>query len=142
MLRRADHTRLTPRAALRVLAGVVAIIGPAGLWRYARYQRARSRVNFSRPPGSFYVGELDVHPDCRNRGIGGTLLRHAEEVARREGFARMSLTTSTINPARHLYERHGFRVVGTRLDAGYEAITGIPGDVLMVKGMGLAPPGP
>lgn len=117
----------------RVLAGEVMIVGPAGLLRYFRYQRARARVQVERAPGSFYIGELDVHPECRNRGIGGALLRYAEEAARREGFGLMSLTTSTINPAQHLYQRNGFHIVETRLDAAYEAMTGIPGRVLMVK---------
>jgi len=45
----------------------------------------------------------------------------------------MALTTTTTNPARHLYIRHGYRVVETRLDPAYERLTGIPGRVLMVK---------
>jgi ribosomal protein S18 acetylase RimI-like enzyme len=115
------------------MAAGLMIVGPAGLLRYARYQRIRPRVNFQRPAGSLYIGELDVHPDFRNRGIGGVMLSHAEEMARREGFARMSLTTTTINPAQHLYTRHGFRIVDTKLDAEYERMTGIPGRVLMVR---------
>ena len=115
------------------MAAGLAIVGPAGLWRYVRYQRIRPRVNLERPADAFYIGELDVHPDYRNRGIGGAMLSHAEEMARREGFTRMSLTTSTINPAQHLYTRHGYRIVETKLDAAYERMTGIPGRVLMVK---------
>jgi len=45
----------------------------------------------------------------------------------------MSLTTHTSNPARRLYERHGYRVVETRTDPAYERYTGIEGRVLMVK---------
>ena len=131
--RPSEEMHVSLPALLRVLAGGTAIIGPSGLWRFVRYRRARSRVEMSRAPGSFYVAELDVHPDHRNRGIGGVLLRHAEEHARAGGFAQMSLTTSTINPAQHLYTRHGYRIVETRLDAAYERMTGIPGRVLMVK---------
>lgn len=131
--RPSEHATVTPLAALRALVSAIPIVGPAGVLRYVRYQRARARVQVERAPGSFYVAELDVHPDCRNRGIGGALLEHAEEAARREGFSLMSLATSTINPAQHLYERHGFHVVERRLDAAYEAMTGIPGRVLMVK---------
>jgi ribosomal protein S18 acetylase RimI-like enzyme len=118
---------------LSVVARALLIVGPGGLWRYVRYQRARSRVNTPHPPDALYVGELDVHPDFRNRGIGDAMLRHAEETARREGFLRMALTTTTINPAQHLYARHGYRIVDTRLDPAYERLSGIPGRVLMVK---------
>ena len=45
----------------------------------------------------------------------------------------MSLTTSTANPARRLYERHGFRVVETRTDTAYKRYTEIDGRYLMVK---------
>jgi len=45
----------------------------------------------------------------------------------------MSLTTTTINPARRLYERHGFHVVETKTDGAYERYTGIAGRHLMVK---------
>jgi len=74
-----------------------------------------------------------VDPRHRNRGIGGAMLDHAEEEARRRGHRLMSLTTTTANPARHLYERHGFRVVETLTDAAYERYTGIAGRHLMVK---------
>jgi len=48
----------------------------------------------------------------------------------------MSLTTHIANPARHLYERHGFRVVETRTDPDYERYTGIEGRVRMAKELG------
>ncbi len=131
--RHGEELRLTPVVLARVVARAMAIVGPGGLVRYVRYQRARSRVNTPHPADALYVGELDVHRDWRNRGIGGLMLRHAEERARREGFPRMALTTTTTNPAQHLYARHGFRVVETRLDPAYERLTGIPGRVLMVK---------
>ena len=134
-----DDLRVSPWLALRLLAREATIAGPAGLWRYARYQRARSRVNMAHPSDALYVGELDVHRDWRGRGIGGLMLDHAEERARREGFARMALTTTTINPAQHLYARHGFRIIETRLDPAYERLTGIPGRVLMVKELGGVP---
>lgn len=45
----------------------------------------------------------------------------------------MALTTTTANPARRLYERHGYRVVETRTDTVYERYTGIQGRHRMVK---------
>ena len=47
----------------------------------------------------------------------------------------MSLSTNTANPARRLYERHGFRIVETRTDSTYERLTGIEGRHLMVKAL-------
>lgn len=38
----------------------------------------------------------------------------AEEDARARGASRLSLTTSGTNPARHLYERNGYRLAGQR----------------------------
>ena len=128
-----ESDRMSVVAVLRVAVRALAIVGPGGLWRYVRYQRARDRIKMPHPADSLYVWELDVHPDWRNRGVGGAMLRYAEETARRERFTRMSLGTTTTNPAQHLYARHGFRIVETRLDPAYERLTGIPGRVLMVK---------
>ncbi len=131
-----DSDRLPLWPMLRIVARALPIVGPGGLWRYVSYQRARGRMSMPHPPQALYVWELDVHPDWRNRGIGSVMLRHAEEVARREGFPRIALSTTTTNPAQHLYHRHGYRIVETRLDPAYERLTGIPGRVLMVKELG------
>jgi ribosomal protein S18 acetylase RimI-like enzyme len=120
-------------AILRALLGAVRIAGPGAVAKFIRYQRCRGGVEIKAPKDAYYVGELDVHPDFRNRGIGARLMAHAEEEARAEHFARMALTTTITNPARHLYERQGFHIVETRRDASYERMTGIPGRVLMVK---------
>ena len=85
------------------------------------------------PSGAYLIAQLNTHPQCRNRGYGAAALDLAEAEARRLGHQQMSLTTTTANPARHLYERHGFRVVETRTDEAYERYTGIPGRHLMVK---------
>jgi len=120
--------RLRPRLALLALrtfgVGIVSV--------YPRF-RARLRVNPSFPAGAFYIAELHVDPAYRNKGMGGTLLEQAEQDARRQGFRKMSLMTTTTNPAVRLYERRGFRVVETRTDPAYERYTGIAGRHLMVK---------
>jgi len=99
-------------------------------------QRARQRVQVEPPGGSYYIAEIDVDPRCRNRGIGGAALDYAEAQARDDGYRQMSLSTTTENPARRLYERHGFRVVETKTDAAYEKYTDIAGRHLMVKELG------
>jgi ribosomal protein S18 acetylase RimI-like enzyme len=128
-----ESDRRSVAAVLRVVARALPLVGPAGLWRYVRHERARGRMRLQHPADSLYIWELDVHPEWRSRGIGGAMLRWAEEIARSEGRPRMALTTTITNPAQHLYSRHGYRIVDTSLDAEYERLTGIPGRVLMVK---------
>jgi ribosomal protein S18 acetylase RimI-like enzyme len=123
-----DSFKLTPQLALLAVrtfgVGIVSVLGRV---------RARLRVNPQLPVDAWYIGELDVDPAHRNRGLGGALLDYAEAEAKGLGYRRMSLQTTTINPARRLYERHGFRVVETRTDPAYERYTGIAGRHLMVK---------
>jgi ribosomal protein S18 acetylase RimI-like enzyme len=95
--------------------------------------RARRRVEPDVPASDYHISEFDVDPQFRNRRIGGRLLDHVEAEARAQGYTRMSLVTTTINPARRLYERHGFAVVETLTDPDYERITGISGRHFMVK---------
>lgn len=118
---------------LRALPAVLRIAGPLRVARMIPNLRARARITPPGVPGSYYIAELDVAPDRRNRGIGGALLDHAGREARRLGVHQLSLHTTTTNPARRLYERHGFRVARTATDPAYERITGIPGRVLMAK---------
>jgi ribosomal protein S18 acetylase RimI-like enzyme len=120
---------ITPRLVYLAMR----VFGPIKLVRLLPRLRARGRVQPKRPRGAYHIAEIDVDPSCRNQGIGSALLDHVEAEAKAGGHALMSLTTTTINPARHLYERHGFRVVETKTDAAYEKYTGIEGRHLMVK---------
>jgi ribosomal protein S18 acetylase RimI-like enzyme len=95
--------------------------------------RARRRVEPDVRVGDYHISEFDVDPRLRNRRIGEALLRHAEAEAREHGYTRMSLVTTTNNPARRLYERLGFSIAETRTDKKYQHITGIAGRHLMVK---------
>jgi ribosomal protein S18 acetylase RimI-like enzyme len=126
---RASDFGLTPRIAWIAVRS----LGPIGIVRAAYRMRARSRVDTPPPKGAYHISELHVDPSLRNKGIGGALLDHAEAEARSTGYKQMSLSTTTSNPARHLYERHGFRVVETKTDPLYERYTGTAGRVLMVK---------
>jgi ribosomal protein S18 acetylase RimI-like enzyme len=123
---------VTPRLALAALR----IYGPIDIFRLLPRLRARGRLDMRAPEGSYHVAELHVDPAYRNRGIGGAMLEYAEGQAREQGCHQMSLVTTTVNPARHLYERHGYRVVETRTDREYERYTGMEGRVLMVKELG------
>jgi ribosomal protein S18 acetylase RimI-like enzyme len=107
--------------------------GVVGAARAAWKSSARARVDMKALPDCMHLVELQVHPDERNRGAGGALLGAVEQEARARGVGNMSLTTATDNPARRLYERHGFAVVAEKRDPRYERLTGSPGRVLMVK---------
>ena len=63
----------------------------------------------------FYVYDLSVSADARSRGHGENLLRHVEEVARREGCGYVALSCGMerdaalrFYEARMGYERSGF----------------------------------
>jgi ribosomal protein S18 acetylase RimI-like enzyme len=58
------------------------------------------------------VGEvraIQVHPDCWRSGVGSTLLQHALERLREDGYESASLWSFDDNArANAFYERHGF----------------------------------
>lgn len=113
--------------------GLVRTFGFPGVVRFLRRDRLRGRVHVSPPAGAYHIAEVHVLGSRRNQGIGAALMAEAERQARAAGAPRMSLTTTTTNPARHLYERSGFHVVETREDPDYCALTGVSGRILMVR---------
>jgi GNAT superfamily N-acetyltransferase len=60
---------------------------------------------------------IAVVPSKRGHGIGDELLKALIEKARAAGHRRLSLSVEPGNPARKLYERHGFAVVDEGADA-------------------------
>jgi len=119
--------------ALALIRAVLALFPLAELPGLVHRARIRARLDHPLPAGSFHVAELHVAPAWRGRGIGAALLRCAEGEAQRRGFAELSLTTLTSNPARRLYEREGYAVVAERTDPAYERIAGGAGRLLMSK---------
>jgi len=124
-----NDVRLTPRLVYLALQ----TFGPVGVAKLLPRLRARMRVQPKTPSRAYHIAEIDVDPAYRNKGVGGALLDSAEAEARATGCRLMSLTTSTSNPARRLYERHGFRVAETRTGAAYKRYTGVDGRLLMTK---------
>jgi ribosomal protein S18 acetylase RimI-like enzyme len=58
---------------------------------------------------SWYVNVLACYPDYRGQGLGSRLLDLADEIARAEGYDRMSVIVADENVgARRLYERKGY----------------------------------
>lgn len=75
---------------------------------------------FSRDePGYGFVSEsipelsIAVRPEARRAGVGTALLTALVRLAGDEGHAALSLSVEPDNPARALYERLGFRRVGS-----------------------------
>ena len=68
-------------------------------------------------PGYGFVNEetpelaIAVVPSKRGHGIGDELLKSLLAKAGQAGFEQLSLSVEPGNPARQLYERHGFEVV-------------------------------
>ncbi len=56
---------------------------------------------------------IGVVPTHRGQGIGSLLLEALIEAARAQRYQALSLSVEPDNPARRLYERHGFQVIGT-----------------------------
>lgn len=59
----------------------------------------------------FYIDTVCVNPEFRGQGIGSILLKHAEEVARQEGFSKAALNVELEKEAAiRLYERIGYHI--------------------------------
>jgi GNAT superfamily N-acetyltransferase len=81
-------------------------LGTTGLYRYKK--DADEAV---------WVAWYCVAPEARKRGIGQALIEHTEMLARRAGYDRIRLYTST-SPneasAQRLYEKNGFVEIGRK----------------------------
>lgn len=64
----------------------------------------------------FYLDSVAVHPDCRGKGVGATLLKAFEKEAEARGYERIALLVDEDNgKARKLYESFGYRPDATKL---------------------------
>jgi ribosomal protein S18 acetylase RimI-like enzyme len=84
-----------------------------GLWRGLRAFLGLLLCDGTTRPRTLGVSLLAVDPAWRNHGVGGALLRFAELEAHGARLERIALDVIANNPARRLYERHGFVVVRT-----------------------------
>ena len=120
-----EHGVSIREGALAAIAGW----GLAGPIRLVLRGWPRQLVELPTPAGPSLV-ELQVHPTRRGRGVGALLLgRVIDDV----GGEALSLTTRSDNPARRLYERHGFAVTAERSHRAFERRTGAAGRILMVR---------
>jgi ribosomal protein S18 acetylase RimI-like enzyme len=103
--------------------------GPLGPLRLVVRGWPRQLVEIPMPAGAKLI-ELQAHPSRRGTGVGGLLLAHVISAA---GDRTLSLTTRSDNPARNLYERHGFAVTAEKTHRAFERRTGAAGRILMVR---------
>lgn len=103
--------------------------GVAGPVRLAVRGWPRQLVEIPLPEGVKLL-EIQTHPRRRGTGVGTALLAHVIESV---GDHQLSLTTRSNNPARRLYERHGFVVRAERTHPAFERRTGARGRILMVR---------
>ena len=68
-------------------------------------------IDVERRDESWWLNNIEIAPEWQNRGIGTALVREVLEHARLEGVPA-ELGCMKVNPARRLYERLGFRVIG------------------------------
>ncbi|MEX0590572.1 MAG: GNAT family N-acetyltransferase, partial [Xanthobacteraceae bacterium] len=91
----------------------------------------------SEAPGSWYVNALAVFPGHRGKGLGTTLLREAEQLARETRAPALSIIVADQNEgAKRLYERTGYRAVARRPIVAFPGFAHTGDWVLMTKPVG------
>lgn len=70
--------------------------------------------------GEFYFDKIYIHPDVQRRGVGGAMINHADEKARKMGYKRAILDVDKRNTqAINSYKKYGFEVLDTtKADVG------------------------
>ncbi|KTC48472.1 GNAT family acetyltransferase [Pseudomonas fluorescens ABAC62] len=79
-------------------------------WLICRDDSVMGYVSLSRDSRALYIRELHMLEHCRGEGAGSWVLEQIALKARVPGLLR--LTVFKTNPARELYERMAFRIVG------------------------------
>ncbi len=105
-------------------------------WRTLKLWRGmqlHGTVSVPPPAGALLLSELHVAPGRRGEGIGSELLNRVDAIARERGYSAIALQTYVTNPARRLYERHGYCVFDQKLDEEFARVTGVGGNVGYVK---------
>jgi ribosomal protein S18 acetylase RimI-like enzyme len=84
--------------------------------------------------GAWMIDSVATLPRFRRRGIAGALLEEIIEEGRRKGFGRAQINMYIGNtPAQRAYEKYGFGVFEETLDPVFEAETGSPGMVCLLR---------
>lgn len=68
---------------------------------------------------ALHLSDFQLEPQARGRGIGSACLELIADIARGRACHGVKLHVFRDNPARRLYERHGFRTI----DRGFDKLT-------------------
>lgn len=84
--------------------------------------------------GTWYINALAVFPDAQNQGLGSQLLSAAEDLAKANGYAEMSIQVYGQNTgAVRLYEKLGFVFAASAPVRLHPSPPHYTGDVLLLK---------
>jgi GNAT superfamily N-acetyltransferase len=75
-------------------------------------------ISVERHSSHIQLTQLFIVPSHQNRGIGTSIVRHLAHEARQTGRP-LRLRVLSVNPARRLYEREGFRITSTTPERVY-----------------------
>lgn len=125
--------RTMNRLSLSMGKQLWSIYGPRGFVRFVRRVLPLAFVREA-SADEYYINTLAVLPDSQGQGIGTYLLSYAENKAREMHYNKCSLSVEVSNlSARTLYERVGYRIIGTIRFDRLKRISGTPGYHRMVK---------
>ncbi len=79
------------------------------------------------------IWHIAVHPDYRREGIGGQLLRKAEQIARTKNLNRLEAWTRDDDWVQNWYEKTGFQKVDSYLHVYLEGHEEIQSNILDLK---------
>lgn len=96
-----------------------------------------SHVGANRPGGGSHVANAGfaTHPDARGRGVAATLVAHAQDWARGQGFRAMqfNFVVATNDDAVHSWHKAGFAVVGRLPGAFHHPARGFVDALVMYR---------
>lgn len=73
--------------------------------------------------GYLYLGSLAVSPKHQGKGIGGRLLKYAEEEALRRGFSEIRLfTNEKMWETIAIYNKYGYKETGRKEESGFKRV--------------------
>ena len=81
------------------------------------FERVIGYIIYWRIQEEVQISNLAVHPDFRQRGIGEAVMRSVIKAIHKDGAEYVFLEVRPSNlAARNLYEKLGFKILGTRKD--------------------------